>query len=74
MQESNLQAQLSESKAEITKRKERLFRSIISLAPKLSGSESAIPLEKFLENIANTATNRTVASVRLFEISSVGRC
>jgi len=32
-----------------------LFRSIISLAPKWSRSESAIPLETFIENIESTA-------------------
>jgi hypothetical protein len=55
MHESSRQALLSESKAELTRRKERLLMPIISLVPKWSGSESAILLEKFIENIESTA-------------------
>ena len=55
MQESSRQALLLESKAELTRRKEHLLILIMSLAPKLSGAASAIPLEKFIENIESTA-------------------
>ena len=56
MQESSRQALLLESKAELTRQKEHLLILIMSLAPKLSGAASAIPLEKFIENIESTAT------------------
>ena len=64
MQHASLQAQLLESKAEITRLRERLSigtptvhkdLSLISLVPKWSGSESAISLEEFFENIENAA-------------------
>jgi hypothetical protein len=60
MQDSSFQAQLLESEEEITRLKERLSVgvptvhkdfSLISLVPKWSGSESAILLEEFLQNI-----------------------
>ena len=64
MQDASLQAQLLESKAEITRLRERLSRgtqtvhkdlSLISLVPKWSGSESPASLEEFFENIESAA-------------------
>jgi hypothetical protein len=64
MQDASLLAQLLESKAEITRLRERLSigiltvhkdLSFISLVPKWSGSESAVSLEKFFENIESSA-------------------
>jgi len=54
MQKSSRQALLLKSKAELTRRKEHLLMSTISLVPKWSGSESAIPLEKVIEIIEDT--------------------
>jgi hypothetical protein len=64
MQDASLQAQLLESKAEITRLRERLSTgiptehkdvSLISLVPKWSVSESAFSLEEFFENIESAA-------------------
>ena len=64
MQEPSLQAQLLESKAEITRLRERLSigtptvhkdLSLISLVPKWSGSDSAVSLEEFVESIESAA-------------------
>jgi len=64
MQEASLQKQLLDSKEEITRLKERLSMgtptvhkdlSLISLVPKWSGSESAVSLEEFIENIESAA-------------------
>ena len=64
MQDASLQAQLLESKAEITRLRERLSigtptvhkdLSLISLVPKWSGSESAVSLEEFFDNIDSAA-------------------
>ena len=55
MQESSRQVLLSESKAELSRRRKRLLMSIISLVLKWSCSESAIPLEEFIEDIESTA-------------------
>jgi len=69
MQDAGLQAQILVSKAEITRLRERLTigtptvhkdLSLISLVPKWSGSESAVPLEEFFENI-ECSENRQVA-------------
>jgi len=64
MQDASLQAQLLESKAEITRLRERLSigtptvhkdLSLISVVPKWSGSGSAVSLEDFFENIESAA-------------------
>jgi len=64
MQDSSLQAQLAQSKAERARLKERLSPgtpivykdlSLISRVRRWSGAESAIPLEEFLENIESCA-------------------
>jgi len=64
MQDASLQAQLLESKAEITRLRERLSTgtprvhkdlSLISLVSKWSGSESAVSLEEFFDNIESAA-------------------
>jgi len=64
MQDARLQEQLLESKAEITRLRERLSigtptvhkdLSLISLVPKWSGSESAVLLEEFFESIESGA-------------------
>jgi len=54
MQKSIRQALLLKSKSELTRRKEHLLLSTISLVPKWSGSESAIPLERVIEVIEGT--------------------
>jgi len=63
MHDAILQAQLLESKAEITRLRERLSTgtptvhkdlSLISLVPKWTGSESAVSLELF-ENLESAA-------------------
>jgi hypothetical protein len=48
MQRFNHQALLLRTKVELTRRKKHLLMLTISLVPKWSGSESAIPLEKAL--------------------------
>ena len=62
--ESRLQAELNELKLEISRLRERLSLgtptvhkdlSPISLIPKWSGSETAIPLEDFIDNIESAA-------------------
>jgi hypothetical protein len=64
MQDASLQAQLLESKAEITRLTEHLSMktptihndlSLISLVPKWLGSESAVSLEEFFENYKSAA-------------------
>jgi hypothetical protein len=64
MQDASLQAQHLESKAEITRLRERLSMgtptvhkdlSLISLVPKWSGSESAVSLKEFFESIESAA-------------------
>jgi hypothetical protein len=64
MLHSSLQAQLAKSKAELARLKDRLSTvtptvhkdlSLISLVPRWSDAESAIPLEEFLENIESAA-------------------
>jgi hypothetical protein len=54
MQSFSRQALLSRTKVELTRRKEHLLMFTISLVPKWSGLESAIPLEKALEIIKGT--------------------
>ena len=63
MQEASLLAQLLESKAEITRLRDRLSIGTpkvhkdlsISLVPKWSGSESAVSFEEFFESIESVA-------------------
>jgi hypothetical protein len=64
MTDVRLQAELAESKAEIQRLRERMSLrtptvhkelSLISLVPKLSGLESAVPLEKFFASIEGSA-------------------
>jgi hypothetical protein len=56
MQETSLQAQLAESKAEVARLRDRLSigvptvhkdLSLVSLVPKWTGTESGSPLEEF---------------------------
>jgi hypothetical protein len=49
MQRFSCQALLLRTKVELIRRKEHLLMLTISLVPKWSGSESAIPLKKVLE-------------------------
>ena len=55
MQNSSRQVFLLEAKAELIRRKEHLLMSIISFVTKWSDAESAIPLEKLIENNEGTA-------------------
>jgi hypothetical protein len=64
MAESRLHAELTESKNEIQRLRERLSTamptvhkdlSLISLIPKLSGLEAGVPLEEFLSSIEGSA-------------------
>jgi hypothetical protein len=64
MQEPSLQAQLAESKAEVARLRDRLFvgvptvhkdLSLVSLVPRWTGTESASPLEEFLNSIDSAA-------------------
>ena len=55
MQNSSRQVFLLEAKAELIRRKEHLLMSINSLVTKWSGAESAIPLEKLIQNNEGTA-------------------
>jgi hypothetical protein len=64
MQDSSLQAQLAESKAEVARLRDHLSTgipivhkdlSLVSLVPRLSGAESAISLEEFLDSVDNAA-------------------
>ena len=64
MDEARLQAELAETKADIQRRIERFSigkptvhkdLSLISLVPKWSGSESAVPLEEFFSSIEGSA-------------------
>jgi len=64
MTEARLQAELTESKMEIQRLRERLSTavptvhkdfSLISLVPKWSGLESRVPLEEFLSSIEGAA-------------------
>jgi hypothetical protein len=64
MQDSTLQAQLAESKAEVARLRERLSigvptvhkdLSLVSLVPRWLGAESATSLEEFIESIASAA-------------------
>jgi len=64
MQDSNLQAQPAEFKAQIARLKDRLSTGVptvhkdlllISLVSRWSGADSAMPLERFLENIETAA-------------------
>ena len=60
MAEARLQSELAEAKTEILRLRERLSvgtptvyknLSLISLVPKWSGSEAAVPLEEFVGSI-----------------------
>jgi hypothetical protein len=64
MADAKLQAELKKSKAEIVRLRERMSMglptvhkdlSLISLVPKWSGSESAVPLEEFLASVHSAA-------------------
>jgi len=55
MQDSSRRAFPLEAKAELNRRKEHLLMSINSLVTKWSGAESAIPLEKLIQNNEGTA-------------------
>ena len=64
MTESRLHAELTESKNEIQRLKERLSTamptvhknlSLISLIPKWSGTEAGVPLEEFFSSIEGSA-------------------
>lgn len=64
MQDPRLQSELTEAKAEIVRLRERLSLgtptvhkdlSLISLVPKWSGSEAAVPLEEFINSIEAAA-------------------
>jgi len=64
MADAKLQAKLEQSKAEIVRLRERMSMglltvhkdlSFISLIPKWSGSESAVPLEEFLASVDSAA-------------------
>jgi hypothetical protein len=64
MAEARLQAELAETKAEIQRLRERFSigtptvhkdLSLISLVPKWSGSETAVPLEEFFSSIEGSA-------------------
>jgi hypothetical protein len=64
MQEQSLQAQLAESKAEVARLRDRLSvgvptvhkdLSLVSLVPRWTGTESASPLEEFLNSIDSAA-------------------
>jgi len=64
MADAKLQAELEQSKAEIVRLRERTSMglptvhkdlSLISLIPKWSGSESAVPLEEFLASVDSVA-------------------
>jgi len=61
---AKLQAELEQSRAEIVRLRERMSTglptvhkdlSLISLIPKWSGSESAVPLEEFLTCVDSAA-------------------
>jgi hypothetical protein len=64
MTDARLQAKLAKSKIEIQKLREHLCMgtptvykdlSLISLVPKWSGLESAVPLEEFFDSIESSA-------------------
>jgi len=82
MQDASLQAQLLESKAEITRLRERLSigtptvhkdLSLISLVPKWSGSETSVPLEEFFENIESAAKIGRWHSADCMQIAALKR-
>jgi hypothetical protein len=54
MQRFSSQALLLRTKVELTRRKEHLLMLTISLVPKWSGLESAIPPKKALEIVVGT--------------------
>ena len=75
MPEARLQAELAEAKAEIQRLRERVSKgmpsvhkdfSLISLVPKWSGPETAVPLEEFFSSIE--------VSVRVGNWEDVDKC
>ena len=65
MAEARLQSELADTKAEFQRLRDQIFRgtvqkdlSMVSLIPKWSGSDKAIPLEEFFRSIEGTARIR----------------
>jgi len=87
MIEGQLQAELTETKAELQRLKERIsvgtptnhkYLSLISLVPKWSGSETGIPLEEFLSRIESSGRmgswqDADKLEIAIFRLSDVAK-
>jgi hypothetical protein len=85
MAEARLQSELADTKAEVQRLRDQIFRgtvskdlSMVALIPKWSGSDKAIPLEEFFRSIEGTAcirnwSDQDCVQVAILKLTDIAR-